>query len=162
MRLFTVILGVCAGTTNAQYFYATNASTSGTWAVSKASDSEGVYLFANNTEDASLTFNTSQISPDGNYSVVIYTPGCLNDDTCDQRGTVSIVGNYATKSAAGFSTSTLIAQTNQFDKYDQIYVGGVNATKDGFSSSVKLSSIPNSIGIVVAQKIRFQLLATFE
>ena len=157
-----MILGVCAGTTNAQYFYATNASTSGTWTVSKASDSEGVYLFANNTEDASVTFNTSQISPDGNYSVVIYTPGCLNDDTCDQRGTVSIVGNYATKTAAGFSTSTLIAQTNEFDKYDQIYVGGVNASKDGFSSSVKLSSIPNSIGIVVAQKIGFQLLAAFE
>ena len=162
MRLFTLILGVFAGTINAQYFYAANASTSGPWAVSKASRDEGVYLFANNTEAASVTFNTSQISPDGNYSVMIYTPRCLQDDTCDQRGTVSIAGNYETKTAAGISTRARIAQTNIYDKYDQIYMGGVNASKGGFSSSVKLSTIPNSIGIVIAQKIRFQLLAAFE
>ncbi len=162
MRSFTLILGVCVATTKAQYFYAANATTSGKWTTLKGSSIEGVYLFANNSGDASLTFDTSQISQDGNYSVLLYTPGCEQDDSCHQRGTVSIVGNYATKTAAGSSAATRIAQTNGFDKYDEIYMGGVNASKDGFSSSVKLSSIPDSNGSVVAQKIRFELVAAFE
>ena len=163
MRLITVTLSVCAATTKAQAFYAANASTSGTWTISKASDSEGVYLFANSTEDASVTFDTSQIRQDGNYSAIMYTPGYFQDDTRSQRGTVSIEGNYVSKTfAAGISTSTRIPQTNNYDKYDQIYMGGVNTSKDGFSSSVKLSSVPKFEGVVVAQKIRFELLATFE
>lgn len=162
MRLSTVILGFyAAATTSAQFFYAANASASGAWTNSNKSAEEGVYLISKNGEDASVTFDTSQISEDGNYSVILYTPGCQQDDTCDQRGTISVEGHYATKPAPGVPTATLIAQTNNFDKYDEIYSGGVNASNGDFRSSVKLSSASNSTGIIVAQKIRFVLRAVF-
>ncbi|KAL8828220.1 MAG: hypothetical protein Q9191_002710, partial [Dirinaria sp. TL-2023a] len=162
MISLSLIIASYAALAQAQYFYAANATTSGTWKPHTSSQEDGVYLIANNSGgDISVTFDTSQISPDGNYSVTLYTPGCIQDDTCDQRGFVRVVGNYTTKTAPGASTATKIAQTNNFDKYDQIYFGAVNASKDGFSSAVRLSPVPGSVGVTVAQKIRFELVSTF-
>lgn len=58
-------------------------------------------------------------------------------------------------------TSTVLFQTNEFDKYDEIYNGYVDAT-DGFRPSITLAPVPGDAGsngvlTIVAQRIRFQL-----
>ena len=163
MRLLaTIIIIFHPSLAIAQYFYATDvASKAGPWKVQPSAQSFSGFLAANYTSDGdvSVTFDTSPIDHDGNYSVSMYTPGCIQTGDCNRRGTVSIVGNYTSD---GASASTRIAQTNSFDKYDQIYHGGVNASGGGFKSSVKLASIPGPGGVVVAQAIRFQLLAAYQ
>ncbi|KAL9043724.1 MAG: hypothetical protein Q9214_003097 [Letrouitia sp. 1 TL-2023] len=166
MRLLaTIIIVFYPSLTIAQYFYATDAaSKAGPWKVQPSADSFSEFLAANYTSDGdvSVTFDTSPIDRDGNYSVLVYTPGCVQTGDCDRRGTVSIVGHYASKTVDGVSASTRMAQTNSYDKYDVIYQGGVNASGGAFKSSVKLASIPGSGGVIVAQAIKFDLLEAFE
>ena len=166
MRLLTTIIIIFyPSLTTAQYFYATDAANkTGPWKVQPSAHSFSEFLAANYTSDndVSVTFDTSPINQDGNYSVSVYTPGCVQTGDCDRRGTVSIVGDYTSKTVDGMSASTRVAQTNSFDKYDQIYHGAVNASGGGFKSSVKLASIPGSSGVIVAQAIRFQLVRAFQ
>ena len=176
--LTTVITAHLLLLTTAQYFYATDApsaSKTGPWAVQPSFESFSGYLAANITGgndnndngNISITFDTSPITQNGNYSVNIYTPGCLQEDNCNQRGTVSIVGQYVSETASGggasgaAATATSIAQTNDYDKYDQIYMGGVNASEGGFKTNVKLEAVPGQGTVVVAQAIRFELLEAF-
>ncbi|KAL9603042.1 MAG: hypothetical protein Q9219_001406 [cf. Caloplaca sp. 3 TL-2023] len=166
MRLLaTTVLIFCPFSTIAQYFYATDAASKvGSWQAQPSGESFSGFLAANSTSNGnmSVTFDTSPIDQDGNYSVSVYTPGCVQTNDCDRRGEVSIVGHYVSQTVDGMSTSTRIAQTNNYDKYEQIYLGAVNASGGDFQSSVNLSSIPGSDGVVVAQAIRFQLLRAFE
>lgn len=126
--------------------------------------SQSEYLAANysrtsaNVGNVSIVFDTF-ITGNGNYSVLMYTPGCIQDDTCEQRGAVNatvypiipgtpLINNFNT------SSSSMIFQTNNYDKIDTLYLGPFNASSNSFKPAVALAPIPGSGEIVVAQMIR--------
>ena len=97
------------------------------------------------------------IRQSGNYSVTIYTPGCQQDNSCASRGISNVTGTF---SAGKDPIQKSIYQTNDFEKYDQIYSGYVNASSDSFRASITLSPLSkqnNSISLV-ALRVRFILL----
>ena len=111
-----------------------------------------------NSNNVSVTF-LPDIKQQGNYSVTIYTPGCLQDNSCDKRGIVNVTGNYATATGPSNSLSTQIYQTNNYDKYDEIYRGPVDVNSGGFRPSVTLTTLSgqqDSI-MLVAQRVQFSL-----
>ena len=90
----------------------------------------------------------------------MFTPGCTNDNTCATRGRVNITGTLTSSTQSSNSPlSTELFQTNNFDKYDEVYSGYVDAT-GSFRPSVTLAPVAGQSGplIVVAQRVRFQLL----
>ena len=72
-----------------------------------------------------------------NYSVVLLTPGCDADGSCDQRGIVNMTGSYAIQATPGIPETMKISQTD-FDKNDDLYLGPVNDTSGGFNPTVTL------------------------
>ena len=106
-------------------------------------------------QGAIVTFKPD-IKQSGNYSVIIFTPGCIQDNSCDRRGVANVTGTLAS-AAPPFQTS--IYQTNNYDKYDQIYYGPVDANSDGFRPTVTLTPQSNQQSEIklVAQSIRFDL-----
>ncbi|TVY57623.1 Bud site selection protein RAX2 [Lachnellula cervina] len=149
---------VCAGSQ-----IPSNTTVTGPWTVtpSHQSVSEYLTLAVNDTTSASVVFLPS-IKQSGNYSVNIYTPGCMQDNSCSTRGHVNVTGAMASgSSTAGFTTD--ISQTNNFDKYDQIYFGYVESATSSFQPSITLSpsvgqAIPNLS--VVAQRVGFTLISS--
>jgi hypothetical protein len=141
---------------------ASSSTTTGPWAVSPSLQSLSEYLSASLTaaDTASVVFQPD-IKQSGNYSVNIYTPGCIQDNTCSNRGMVNITGVMSTDTTnAGFTTE--IFQTNNFDKYDQIYFGYIEAGSSSFRPSVTLSPVAGqSISnlTVVAQRVGFTLIS---
>ena len=136
-----------------------SATATGPWRNTPSGQSVGEYLTATVTgsDTPSVTF-FPDIKQSGNYSVNIYTPGCLQDNSCNTRGRVNITGNMAANGQERFETE--IFQTNNFDKFDQIYFGYVDATADGFRPSITLTpsagqNIPNHS--VVALRVGFTL-----
>ena len=111
-----------------------------------------------NSQDVSVTFEPDIKQP-GNYSVIIYTPGCLQDKSCDKRGVVNVTGNYATTTVQGIPLSTSIYQTNDYDKYDEVYRGPVDISSGGFRPSVKVTPLSNQRDsiMLVAQRVQFVL-----
>ena len=97
------------------------------------------------------------IEQSGNYSILVYTPGCLLDNTCSTRGSVNFTG---TMSSEGAPTTTTITQTNDYDKFDQVYYGYVDADSDSFQPSVTLAPLAGQTlpQTVVAQRMRFDLV----
>lgn len=134
----------------------------GPWVITPSHDSQSQYLTAtlqgNNIspDSASVVFQPDIVQT-GNYSISVYTPGCQGDATCTTRGEVNITGSI-TRTNAGKPLSTTLFQTNDFDKYDEIYVGYIDAT-DGFRPSVTLTPAAGQSGTltVVAQRVRFVL-----
>lgn len=106
--------------------------------------------------DTSVTFQPN-LRQSGNYSVTVYTPGCLQDDSCPTRGQVNLTGSMT--SEEGPLTTTFF-QTNNYDKFDQIYYGYVDADSEDFRASVTLSPVTNQSTplTVVAQRVRFELI----
>jgi hypothetical protein len=102
----------------------------------------------------SVTF-IPDIKQSGNYSVTIYTPGCQGDDTCGTRGQVNV-----TASMGGQDESTPLWQTNNFDKYDEIYNGYIDATGSSRPKVIlrPATGQPSGPLTVVAQRVRFTLL----
>ena len=144
--------------------FGSNATATGPWAVTPSGASDSDYLTANlvgqsvTSDSASVVFKPDIKQP-GNYSVTLYTPGCKQDQTCQTRGIVNITGVFATGTKATSPMQTTIYQTNQYDKYDQVYFGYVDANSDNFRPTVTLtpaSGQGNGIN-VVAQRVRFQL-----
>ena len=144
--------------------FGSNATATGPWAVTSSGASDSDYLTANlvgenATSDSVSVMFEPDIKQSGNYSVTLYTPGCKEDHTCQIRGIVNITGVFATGTQATAPLQTTIYQTNQYDKYDQIYFGYVDANSDSFRPTVTLtpaSGQGNGIN-VVAQRVRFQL-----
>ena len=143
---------------------ASKSTFTGPWTVTPSLESVSEYLSATITtgsESASVVFQPD-IKQSGNYSVNIYTPGCMQDNTCSTRGRVNITGTMASgTSNVGFTSE--IFQTNNFDKYDQIYFGYIEAGSSSFRPSVTLSPSANQ-GIpnlsVVAQRVGFTLISS--
>ena len=109
------------------------------------------------TTDTSVVFNPN-IPQSGNYSITVYTPGCIAANTCGTRGTVNLIGSMTSGEAP---VTTTITQTNDYDKYDEIYYGYVDIV-DSFTPSVTLTPIPGQPlpQTIVAQRVRFDLVTT--
>ncbi|ODV85484.1 hypothetical protein CANARDRAFT_28275 [[Candida] arabinofermentans NRRL YB-2248] len=82
----------------------------------------------NSGEQEGIRF-TSNIRTSGNYSILLYTPGCNYDATCDERGIVNATFYYGNGTLL---SSELIYQTNEEQKYDVIFSGylEVESTND--------------------------------
>ncbi|KAJ8107589.1 hypothetical protein OPT61_g8763 [Boeremia exigua] len=137
-------------------------TSTGSWQVTPSHDSTSEYLTAVlqgpdiSTDAATVTFYPD-IKQSGNYSVIVYTPGCLGDGTCGSRGRINATTQMSQNE---MDEGTILWQTNNYDKYDEIYNGPINI-RDGFRPSVTLrpgsSQGPTPLTIV-AQRVRFTLL----
>ncbi|CAH2352831.1 bud site selection protein Rax2p [[Candida] railenensis] len=79
--------------------------------------------------DLSVTFYPN-ISYSGDYQLLITTPGCILDDSCDLRSIVNVTVYDVDDQVL---SSQLIYQNNDYDKFDYLYYGHMNgsATSDG-------------------------------
>lgn len=146
------------------------ATSTGPWRVTPSGNSASEYLSAtllgtNIAPSSAQVVYQPNIRQSGNYSVQVFTPGCMQDNTCTNRGQVNItgvMGNGSNTQSAAQPYSTQLFQTNNFDKYDQIYVGYVDMTSDSFKPSVTLAPSAGQDGplTVVAQRVRFELLTS--
>jgi hypothetical protein len=141
---------------------ASTASFTGPWNVTPSHQSVSEYLTATVTDSdlASVVFRPD-IKQSGNYSVNMYTPGCIQDNSCPTRGRVNITGVMSGSTNAGFTTE--IFQSNNFDKYDQIYFGYIETGSSSFRPSVTLSPVPGqniANFSVVAQRVGFTLISS--
>ncbi|KAL4803220.1 cortical protein marker for cell polarity-domain-containing protein [Aspergillus unguis] len=135
------------------------ASQTGSWTVTEAEDSPSDYLTARVTDsdatDTSIVFEPS-VQRSGNYSILVYTPGCAQDGSCDSRGIVNVTATVESDSEDPIEAQ--IHQTNDYEKYDTIYTGPVDASKDSFRPRVTLTPIAGQGDItVVASRVRFEL-----
>lgn len=145
---------------------ASTATQTGAWTNSPSLDSSADYLTATlsspiTNDSASVVF-FPDIRESGYYTVNVYTPGCLQDGSCLTRGQVQLTGTMSTTSSNGSIDATLF-QSNNFDKYDPIYYGFVDATSDTFRPSVTLapsSGQSRDQQTVVAQKVGFVIYNT--
>lgn len=136
--------------------YPSNSYTTGTWFSSPPGHSGAEYLVASNSgvNQPSITLEPN-IKQSGNYSILVYTPGCLQDNACATRGIVSVTASLTNTGSRTLSTQ--IFQTNNFDKFDQIYLGPVDASSDSFRPRVTLTPMSDQ-GTVVASRVRFDLI----
>jgi Cortical protein marker for cell polarity len=109
---------------------------------------------------ASVTF-TPNIKQSGNYSVTMFTPGCIQDNTCGTRGRVNVTGVMTSGSNGGSTQpfSMELYQSNYYDKYDEIYNGRIDASSGNFKPLITLqpSSGQNGPLTIVAQRLRADL-----
>lgn len=140
------------------------ATVTGPWQVTSSHQSVSKYLTANFKNAADFLPSDAvvffpHIKQSGNYSVNMYTPGCIQDETCSSRGRINVTGNMNPGSTSATFQSDLF-QTNNFDKYDQIYFGYIEAGSDTFRPSVTISPSSGQAGnlTVVAQRVGFTLI----
>ncbi|TKA23058.1 hypothetical protein B0A50_07374 [Salinomyces thailandicus] len=132
--------------------------------VANMNETSSDYLSAFLTSPSNVGPNTTvvftpNIVQSGNYSITVYTPGCLVDNSCDTRGVVNITGTMTSEAPP---ITTTLYQTNNYDKFDQVYYGYVDVDTDSFKPAVTLAPVPgqNTPLTVVAQRVRFELLTT--
>lgn len=138
---------------------------SGPWNVThNGGQSSSDYLSAVLTNASQVNSYTQVVFiPDlrqsGNYSITMYTPGCLQDSSCNTRGQVNVTGTMTSNDPA---YTTTLYQTNDYDKFDQIYYGYVDAETPNFRPSVTLTPVAGqSLPLtVVAQRVRFEIVTT--
>ncbi|ERF74467.1 hypothetical protein EPUS_03905 [Endocarpon pusillum Z07020] len=138
--------------------YSSRSSTTGTWFSSPPGRTGAEYLVANVSGEVrpSITFEPN-IRQSGNYSILVYTPGCIQDNACATRGIVNVTASLTGSGSPAHTTQ--IFQTNNFDKFDQIYLGPVDGSRDSFRPRVTLTPISDQ-GTVVASRVRFDLIAS--
>lgn len=148
--------------------FASNATATGPWVVTPSHQSTAEYLTAQLSAPITSSSASIVFSPDikqaGKYTVSLYTPGCLQDNTCSSRGQVLVSGQMTADGGANGTvnpTRASIYQTNNFDKYDQIYTGFIDASSESFRPSVTMTpldgqSLTNMT--FVAQKVGFTLI----
>ncbi|KAH6660185.1 cellular morphogenesis protein [Truncatella angustata] len=140
------------------------ATSTGSWVVAPSGESSSEYLSAQLTgtissDSASVTFYPD-IRESGNYSVSMYTPGCIQDDTCSSRGQVNITWTL-TADGSTEDSSKVIYQSNNYDKYDSLFTAIMDAASSSFRPSIVLTPANNqdiSNMTVVAQRIGLRLL----
>ncbi|GAB7363843.1 hypothetical protein MBLNU230_g4408t1 [Neophaeotheca triangularis] len=125
-------------------------------------DSDYLTAFATNgsalSNDTFVTF-TRGIQQAGNYTITIFTPGCIQDDSCDTRGIVAVTVQGEEDSDP---VTTQVYQTNNYAKMEQIYSGPLDVSTDDFSPTVTIApaegqEVPLTI---VAQRLDFNLTTT--
>ena len=147
---------VCSG---AQF--PSNVSTTGDWNPQPAAQSESQYLATTvapaNVNTTSITFypNIPNTGKASNYTIIVYTPGCIPDNSCDNRGVVTVSGTLSADGTQKFSYT--LYQTNNFDKYDNVHLGTIDACSDSFRPSITITAAPNQGTIeIVASRIQFK------
>lgn len=146
---------------------ASSSTQTGPWSVSPSLESNAGYLTATLTspitnDSASVVF-FPDIRESGYYTVNVFTPGCLQDATCATRGQIHLGGTMAPSMGTNGTIDASLFQSNNFDKYDPIYYGYVDATSDSFRPSVTLTPVGGqslSRQTVVAQKVGFVMYNT--
>lgn len=139
--------------------YPSKATRTGSWSTTESGQSSSKYLTAHVTDStadsASVVFEPD-INQSGNYSILLYTPGCIQDGTCGSRGVVNVTATVTTDSDQHIQT--VIHQTNLYEKYDNIYTGHVDASDSSFRPQVKLTTVAGQGDItVVASRVEFKL-----
>ncbi|SPN97020.1 related to Pst1p [Cephalotrichum gorgonifer] len=142
-----------------------SATATGPWREAPSAQSGSMYLTSQLqdpiTEDSASIVFFPNIKDSGNYSVNMYTPGCIGDGTCGSRGQVNVTGVMSKDNKVTFSTS--LYQTNNFDKYDQIYFGFIDASSTSFRPSVTITPLAGqSLNemVFVAQRVGFSLISS--
>lgn len=71
---------------------------------------------------------TPNITYSGDYSIIILTPGCIQDNSCDLRGSInaSVYDNNS-----DIIATTEIWQTNDYDKFDYLFYGHLDGSLSG-------------------------------
>ncbi|KAK5990489.1 Squalestatin S1 biosynthesis cluster protein L1 [Cladobotryum mycophilum] len=144
--------------------FPSTATATGPWSTLPSVQTDSSYLSAKvsapfTSKSASVVF-TPNIKQSGNYSINIYTPGCVPDGTCLTRGRVNITGIMSTGTIKSNFTTSLY-QTNYYAKYDEIFVGYIERTSDSFKPSITVSPFEGqdlSELTLVAQKVGFNLI----
>jgi len=138
--------------------YPSKATRTGSWTVQSG------YLSAevtdSNDSDTSVVFEPD-LKESGNYTILVYTPGCIQDNSCNSRGMVNVTATVASDTGdAPQPSPTTIYQTNDYDKYDTLFSGYIDAASGSFRPSVTLRPIVGQGDItVVASKVQFELLS---
>ena len=138
-----------------------------TWTRFNPPDNSTNYLIAllpqtSSSGNPSVTF-APDLKQSGNYSIQVWTPGCIQDSSCATRGQVNITGQITRGSAGPDQNVTkTIIQKNNYDKYDEIYFGYVDASSGSFRPSVTLTPASGQGGplTVVASRVGFVLRNT--
>ncbi|PGH18931.1 hypothetical protein AJ80_04258 [Polytolypa hystricis UAMH7299] len=142
--------------------FGSKATATGNWRTTPSGQSSSDYLSVRAASDekpsVSVTFEPD-IKQSGNYSVTLYTPGCIQDNSCTTRGIVNVTATFSGQGSKPIQTT--VFQTNNFDKYDQIYLGHVDANSGNFRATVNLSPARGQGTIdAVASRIRFELISS--
>lgn len=136
---------------------------------STSSTTGGSFNLVNSFPETSASYLSSQsggnvtlephVLQSGNYSIRLFTPGCIADGTCSTRGIVQVTTFFNANDAPSI---TQLYQTNNFDKYDTIFQGRVEAGSTSFRPRVIISPANGqpSSQTIVAQKIQLMALGT--
>ncbi|KAK9463651.1 cortical protein marker for cell polarity-domain-containing protein [Lipomyces oligophaga] len=136
-------------------------SISGNW--SRVTYDSVTYLEVTNLTTSAAGDTYVHLYPDiqqsGNYSILLYTPGCLYDSSCSSRGQINITV-YAKSN--GNEHNTTIYQTNLYEKYDVIYEGYLEANSDSFRPYIAISPMSDQVSgqTIVAERAIFNLTST--
>ncbi|KAE8356178.1 cortical protein marker for cell polarity-domain-containing protein [Aspergillus coremiiformis] len=146
--------------------YPSKAVQSGSWTTAESGQGQSDYLTAKVTDstasDTSVVFEPDVKQP-GNYSVVVYTPGCSQDGTCGSRGVVNVTATLKSNSESAAPIQKTIHQTNLNDKYDTLYTGYVDSSDGSFRPSVTLTPVAGQGDVtIVASRVRFALIRASE
>ncbi|KAK0668109.1 cortical protein marker for cell polarity-domain-containing protein [Cercophora samala] len=145
--------------------FPSGATTTGPWVVTPSQSSTSEYLTARLTRPITNTSASVVFTPDiresGHYSLNLYTPGCLQDNTCSTRGRVKLTGQMTADRTKSEPIDLDLYQTNNYDKYDQIYFGAVDASSGSFRPRVTMTPLAGQSldeMTFVAQRIGFTLI----
>lgn len=89
--------------------------------------------------DLSVVYQPN-ITMNGNYTMMLFTPGCIQDGTCSTRGGVNVTVQPSSNSDP---IHIVLYETNDYDKYDYVYNGTMEKISDGFRPSVTVRPLLN-------------------
>lgn len=124
--------------------------------------SVGNYLYAKISSseisnDEGIRYNV-HLPVSGEYSILMYTSGCLADNSCGYRG---IVNATVYDSDNKLLSTSLIYQTNEYEKYDVLYTGDLTLKSGDLPIYVEMklySALNDENMYVVAENIHLQYI----
>lgn len=90
--------------------------------------------------DVSVRFEPN-VTYSGNYSMLLYTPGCVQDGTCAGRSGVQV---SVFSSSDSDPVNTTLYETNDYDKYDSIFMGHVEKPTGDFRPYVLVTPLASN------------------
>lgn len=112
-------------------------------------DESDTYLSTNVSNNNPYVNFYPNITYPGTYTLNVYTPGCLQDDSCPKRGIVNVT--MTDPSSNEVLSTVLVYQTNNEDKFDPLYSGPLDTTPE-ITISWDQSSLQND-SIMVVDKL---------
>lgn len=91
-------------------------------------DESDTYISTNIDDNIPYVTFHPNITYPGRYTFNIYTPGCLQDNSCSKRGIVNVT--MIDRSINEVLASVLIYQTNNEDKFDPLYTGSLGSAPE--------------------------------